>query len=84
MNSFSPTLTHSPTLLRRPPFRAVDDVVERFEPTWMRDWFIREASWAHHYSVIARIKMILRLDICERIEGVRQRTLVVYGQHDNL
>jgi len=61
----------------------VDDVVEKFEPSWMRDFFVKEAGWAHHYSVLARIKIILRLDICEQVESIQQRTLVVYGEHDN-
>ena len=49
----------------------------------MRDFFVKEAGWAHHYSVLARIKIILRLDICEQVESIQQRTLVVYGEHDN-
>eukprot|EP00617_Octactis_speculum_P013965 CAMPEP_0185752646 /NCGR_PEP_ID=MMETSP1174-20130828/11435_1 /TAXON_ID=35687 /ORGANISM="Dictyocha speculum, Strain CCMP1381" /LENGTH=154 /DNA_ID=CAMNT_0028430183 /DNA_START=22 /DNA_END=486 /DNA_ORIENTATION=+ len=61
----------------------VDDVVESFEPTWVKDFFVKEASWVHHYSVMKRIRLVIGLDMCERSKQIQQKTLLVYGREDN-
>lgn len=50
-------------------FFHADDVVEAFEPPWMRDFFVKEASWAHHHSVMARIGQVIALDMCTATEA---------------
>lgn len=48
----------------------VSDVVEPSEPLWAKDAFLKEASWAHHPSVMARIKLVLGLDSCAQASGM--------------
>lgn len=55
-------------------------VVEQFEPRWVKDFFLKEAGWAHHYSVMQRIKAVINLSICDQIIAIKQPSLVVYGR----
>lgn len=61
----------------------VDDVVEPFEPRFVRQLFIKEASFAHFHSVMARIRLASTLDITHRVPSIQTPTLVVYGQDDH-
>lgn len=61
----------------------VDDVVEPFESHFVKQLFIKEASFAHFHSVMARIKLASTLDITARVPGIQAPTLVVYGQQDH-
>ena len=60
----------------------VSDVVEASEPTWVRNVFIKEASWAHHHSVIARLNIVIPLDIEAEVHNIHHETLLVYGTND--
>ena len=61
----------------------VDDVVEPFESNEVRQLFIKEASFAHFYSVLARIKITSKLDILNEISSIITPTLVIYGEDDH-
>lgn len=41
--------------------------VESHEPRWARHMFLKEASWADHYSVMARIKVALTFDTTDEV-----------------
>lgn len=41
--------------------------VESHEPRWAKNMFLKEASWAHHYSVMARIRIALTFDTTEEV-----------------
>ncbi|KAH8058308.1 hypothetical protein JL722_6166 [Aureococcus anophagefferens] len=58
------------------------DVVEASEPEWVTNFFIKEASWAHHASVMARLSIVIPLDITARVVHLRQKTRLVYGADD--
>ena len=58
----------------------VEDVVERSEPLYVRELFIKEASNAHFYSVMARIHIVHKLDIMERTKSIKIPTLIIYGK----
>ncbi len=60
----------------------VYDVCERTDPRWAKEKFIREASWADRESVHARIKIVSRVDLRQRIGGIRAPTLLVVGGAD--
>lgn len=36
--------------------------VENHEPAWAKNLFVKEASWADHYSVMARTNLALDFD----------------------
>lgn len=61
----------------------VDDVVEPAEPNAVRQLFIKEASFAHFYSVVARIKLVSKLDILHLIPTIQIPTLVIFGEQDH-
>lgn len=61
----------------------VDDVVEPFEARSVRQLFLKEASFAHFFSVLARIKLAATLDIAARVPRIQTPTLVVYGEDDH-
>lgn len=61
----------------------VDDVVEPSESNAVRQLFLKEASFAHFYSVLARIKLASRLDILHLLPTIRTPTLVIYGDDDH-
>ena len=58
------------------------DVVEASEPAWARSLFVKEASWAHHASVMQRIKIVAALDIEDRVPSITQPVLLVRGADD--
>ena len=58
------------------------DVVEASEPAWARSLFVKEASWAHHASVMQRIKIVAGLDIEDRVPSMTQPVLLVRGADD--
>ncbi len=59
------------------------DVVESSEPAWARSLFVKEASWAHHASVMQRIKIVAGLDIEDRVPAITQPVLLVRGADDS-
>jgi pimeloyl-ACP methyl ester carboxylesterase len=61
----------------------VDDVCEKHEPQFVKDLFIKEASAAHHYSVMARINIVHKLDIREQSARITTPTLIIYGADDH-
>lgn len=61
----------------------VYDVVEPNESRYVRDLFIKEASVAHFFSVVARVRIVSKLDIVERVKAIQTPTLVVYGSDDH-
>ena len=58
------------------------DVVEAAEPAWARSLFVKEASWAHHASVMQRIKIVAALDIEDRVPRIAVPVLLVRGAED--
>ncbi len=58
------------------------DVVEASEPAWARSLFVKEASWAHHASVMQRIKIVAGLDIEDRVPRIAAPVLLVRGAED--
>ena len=58
------------------------DVVEASEPAWARSLFVKEASWAHHASVMQRIKIVAGLDIEDRVPSIIRPVLLVRGAED--
>lgn len=61
----------------------LEDVVEASEPQYVKDLFVREASAAHFHSVMARIDIVYKLDIVERVKSITAPTLLVYGADDH-
>lgn len=61
----------------------VYDVVEPSEPEWVKQLFIKEASFAHFYSVMSRIKIVAKLDISNKVGRITAPSLVVYGEDDH-
>ena len=59
------------------------DVVEASEPAWARSLFVKEASWAHHASVMQRIKIVAALDIEDRVPNIAAPVLLVRGANDS-
>lgn len=60
-----------------------DDVVEKTEPLFVRELFIKEATFAHFYSVMARIKIVYKLNIVENTKTIKSPTLIIYGKDDH-
>lgn len=58
------------------------DVVEATEPAWVRSLFVKEAAWAHHASVMRRIRIVAKLEIEDRVPSITQRVLLVRGAED--
>ena len=58
------------------------DVVEASEPAWARSLFVKEASWAHHASVMQRIKIVAGLDIEDRVPRIAAPVLLIRGADD--
>jgi pimeloyl-ACP methyl ester carboxylesterase len=50
---------------------------------YVRELFIKEASWAHFHSVMARIQIAYRLDIEEKVKRIEAPTLIIYGANDH-
>lgn len=48
-----------------------------------QDLFIKEASFAHFFSVMRRIIIASQLDIVERTKLISAKTLIVYGLDDH-
>jgi len=61
----------------------VDDVVEPSEPQWAKDFFKKEASWAHHYSVMKRLSIVIPLDMLDEVKKIDHHTLILYGADDH-
>lgn len=60
----------------------VHDVCEPSDPRWAKDLLIREAAWADHASVMARIKIVNELDLRSRIPTITAPALLVIGGID--
>ncbi|CAN0205184.1 unnamed protein product, partial [Ectocarpus fasciculatus] len=41
--------------------------VEKHEPRWAKRVFLKEASFAHHWSVMARTKIALSFDTTDEV-----------------
>ncbi|CAN0114592.1 unnamed protein product, partial [Heterosigma akashiwo] len=54
-----------------------------FKANWVKDFFKKEASWAHHYSVMARLSIVIPLDILEEVSVLLHPTLLLYGKDDH-
>lgn len=61
----------------------VYDVVEPSEPNWVKQLFIKEASFAHFYSVMSRIRIVSKLDISNKVGRIVAPSLVIYGEDDH-
>jgi pimeloyl-ACP methyl ester carboxylesterase len=61
----------------------VDDVIEPSESSYVRNLFIKEASFAHFYSVMERIRIVSTLDIEEDVRSLNVQTLIIYGSDDH-
>jgi pimeloyl-ACP methyl ester carboxylesterase len=61
----------------------VDDVVARQEASFVKEMFIKEASFAHFYSVMRRIRIVSVLDIITRVQQIKTESLIVYGEDDH-
>uniref|UniRef100_A0A7S2XZC0 AB hydrolase-1 domain-containing protein n=1 Tax=Fibrocapsa japonica TaxID=94617 RepID=A0A7S2XZC0_9STRA len=61
----------------------VDDVIEPHEPEWVKQFFKKEASWAHHYSVMARLKLVIPLNMAVEVGYLPHKVLIIYGQDDH-
>lgn len=60
----------------------VKDVCEPGDPEWARSKFIREASWADRSSVMARINIVSRVDLRDKISEIKMPALLVVGGAD--
>ncbi|CAM9885363.1 unnamed protein product, partial [Phaeothamnion confervicola] len=45
------------------------DVVESHEPAWLREFFVKEASAADHYSVMARVRLAVAWDSTDEVRS---------------
>lgn len=61
----------------------VDDVVEPFEARSVKQLFLKEASFAHFFSVLARVRLASTLDIASQVPMIQAPTLVVFGEDDH-
>jgi pimeloyl-ACP methyl ester carboxylesterase len=59
-----------------------EDVIASSEPQYLRDFFVKEASFAHFESVMARIDIAHDVDIVEKAKTIETPTLIVYGEED--
>jgi pimeloyl-ACP methyl ester carboxylesterase len=60
-----------------------DDVVEPTEPAYVRSLFVKEASDAHFYSVLERVRLASTVDILHRVPNLLLPVLVIYGEQDH-
>jgi 3-oxoadipate enol-lactonase len=60
----------------------VREVCEPKDPQWSKELFIRNASWADHASVVARARIVSRVDLTERVKDIEVPTLLVVGADD--
>ena len=58
------------------------DVVEASEPHWVRSFFVKEAAFAHHASVMRRLDLVIPLDITGRVPNITHPARLVYGADD--
>ena len=58
------------------------EFVHASEPKWVSSQFVKEFSWAHHYSAIARLDVFIPLDIVADVPRIHHQTLVVHGADD--
>jgi pimeloyl-ACP methyl ester carboxylesterase len=58
------------------------DVVESSEPQYLFDFFVREASAAHHFSVMRRLELAISADISNSSSSISIPTLLIYGKDD--
>ncbi len=61
----------------------VYDIMEPSEAEFVRRLFIKEASHAHFYSVMARIRIVSKLNIVEKAKKIIAPTLIIYGADDH-
>jgi|GEM_PF-1445709 len=60
----------------------VYDVCEPHDPQWAKDTFIHEAAWADHASVVARARIVVDVDLRDRVNEIKAPTLLVVGGAD--
>eukprot|EP00752_Nemacystus_decipiens_P008312 g7430.t1 len=58
------------------------DVVEEHEALWAKHLFLKEASWADHWSVMARTKVALAFDSTAELKKISTGALVLFGEDD--
>lgn len=60
------------------------DVVGPSDPLRVKELFIREAAYAHHYSVTQRVCLVSKLDMVHRLRDIHAKTLLLSGSEDTL
>jgi pimeloyl-ACP methyl ester carboxylesterase len=58
------------------------DVCEPHDPQWVKDLFVRGASWADHASVLARARIASCVDLRDRVGEITAPVLLVVGSSD--
>ncbi|KAJ1384233.1 hypothetical protein B484DRAFT_410867 [Ochromonadaceae sp. CCMP2298] len=62
----------------------MEDVVEPQESQqYVKTLFVKEASFAHFFSVLQRIRIVTKLDLLPRLPQITHPTRVVYGADDH-
>mmetsp|Transcript_30225 Transcript_30225/g.68657 ORF Transcript_30225/g.68657 Transcript_30225/m.68657 type:complete len:312 (-) Transcript_30225:698-1633(-) len=61
----------------------LEDVVEPQESQYVKTLFVKEASFAHFFSVLQRIRIVTKLDLLPRLPQITHPTRVVYGADDH-
>jgi pimeloyl-ACP methyl ester carboxylesterase len=60
----------------------VHDVCEPDDPKWAKELFVKEATWADHASVVARARIVSRVDLRDKVSRIKAPTLLVVGGAD--
>jgi hypothetical protein len=55
----------------------VHDVVEPHESQFLRHLFLKEASTAHFFSILQRLKIIQNLNILNQTKEIQSPTLIM-------
>jgi len=60
----------------------VHDVCEPSDPQWVKDLFVRNATWADHGSVVVRAWMASEVDLRDKIASITAPILLIVGEND--
>jgi 3-oxoadipate enol-lactonase len=58
------------------------EVCERNDPKWMKEMFIRNATWADHKTVVKRAQIASTFNIMDRVSTIKVPTLIMMGGTD--
>jgi pimeloyl-ACP methyl ester carboxylesterase len=61
----------------------VNDVIATNEPSFVKDYYLKEGNHAHFPSVLARIKIAFNMDIREKTKSITKPTLILSGADDH-